>query len=196
MTTLNHYSKKFFRGIIPTAAVLTLLPLAATAPASYAEETSAGLNSDPVVERAISDLNCKNGESKQVQGQDGLTHKVGCFEMGKAESSLTQEVTPTNHWNPYLSKTLYCGSSYVRNQEIAYLLYRGTVYASGEWATGGDCGGTGRVYRASIAYKRGGKTLNSATVTAGHTKTITAWDDPIDSFGPPTEFHYNFVIGP
>lgn len=186
---------KFFCSIISIAAASIILPQVVTQPAAYAKETSASLSSDPIVERASNNLNCKYGESKEVQGQDGLIHEIGCFEIGKTKSSSVQKATRSGHWSPYLSKTVHCGSSYARNQEVGYLLYRGTVHASGEWATGSDCGGTGRVYRASIAYKRDGKTLSSAMVTAGQTKSITALDTVV-SDAPRTQFYYNFIIGP
>lgn len=186
---------KLFRRILSAATVSIMLPLIFAHPAAYAKEVPVSLSSDPIVERASSNLNCEYGESKEVQGQDGLIHEIGCFEMGQTKSSLVQKATRGGHWSPYLSKTIRCGSSYVRNQEIGYLLYRGTVHASGKWATGGDCGGTGRVYRASIAYKRGGETLSSVMVTAGQTKSITALDT-IVSNAPRTQFYYNFIIGP
>ncbi|WP_141759333.1 hypothetical protein [Corynebacterium sp. HMSC04H06] len=142
-----------------------------------------------VQELNTQDLNCTKGEKNSFVDEKGLTHVSGCYELG------TQTATRDNHWSPYEDKTFHCGTSYIRNQQIAYLFYRGQVHASGDWATGQDCGGTGRVYRASMAYSRDGKTLSSAMVTAGQTKTITARDS-VGPNAPRTVLNYNFIIGP
>ena len=101
----------------------------------------------------------------------------------------------TRDYVPYHNYKWTRGNSYVRNQEIGYLHYRGTAYASGTTDSTGK-----RVISASITYKRGNAVLKKAQSNAtfrnnrwvaGGVKTVTVVDS-INPKAPKTKVFYNF----
>ncbi|MBV7302043.1 hypothetical protein [Corynebacterium sp. TAE3-ERU2] len=188
------YSKK---KALALSAVLTLGLSTLLAPNSHAQESNPSYE-DAAVLVAMNDLDCSAGEHRVVVGSDGLQHAIGCTNLSSAGAdnaapSNPNEVAPANHWNPYENAYYRCGSSYVRNQQIAYYRYKGTVHASGKYGSGQQCGGSGKVVAASITYKRGGKVLARARATTGQTKVASAWDSP-NWWAPETQLYYNFTL--
>lgn len=182
-------------------AMTSLLSAALLLPAlgtpAFAEEQTSGTTDDPIVARAEQELNCAQGEHRLVTDSHGFRHAIGCLELDRQAPPNSQNVAgPTvilGHWSPYEDHTFRCGSSTIRNQQIAWYHYRGTVHASGEFGSGEDCGGAGRVVSASITYSRGGKQLGKAVANVGETKSTHAWDSP-NPFAAKTQVNYNFTL--
>ena len=110
----------------------------------------------------------------------------------------TRENDPTNYenrdWWPYHNAYYRWGTSWVRNQEIGYLSYRGTTQAGGNVYKGK------RIVQTSLKYKRGGTVLGTAKSTAVHKSgrwkagSVSAvWaNDSLNSKAPQTQFTYNY----
>lgn len=191
----HHDRKKVIASLAGTVLISTAAPAAVAHPAlptpGIFELSSGALSSD--------DLDCDSGESRDIIDAEGRIHTIGCITLN---SPSFQGSTPTyTGWNPYENAYYRCGSSYVRNQQIALVSYRGTAYASGQ-----SCGdGRGPVTRAYITYSRNGKTLGTATSFAqrngngswrpGQQKSVVVWDS-LDSRDRPqnkTHMKYDFV---
>ena len=99
-------------------------------PMASAEET---LDIPQDVRSAHNDLDCAKNESLILNSEDGNKYEVGCSVVGGDSKSSLPFV---NHWAPYESHTWHCGSSTIKNQQIGYLWYRGSVYASGDYGSG------------------------------------------------------------
>ncbi|MCF4007733.1 hypothetical protein L1O03_11215 [Corynebacterium uropygiale] len=169
-----------------------------TPPVTNAQDQAPFSGEDPTISQVQQELDCSHGEHKVFLDSQGTKHSIGCQKLEKSDKASTTGANGPfinfNHWSPYEDHTFHCGSSTVRNQQIAYLHYRGTVHASGEQGSGGDCGGQGRVVGASITYKRDGKQIAKAVAGVGETQTAHAWDD-INSNAPATEMYFDFTFG-
>lgn len=186
------------------ASTLAALTLAAVTTSTVPHATAA--DKDNVVDYAAlsSELDCDSGASTVVKSADGSKHAVGCENLYPQdeqedrdnkykESNDIPNVNMYNHWSPYEDHTWTCGSSTIRNQQIGYLWYKGTVHASGEPGSGQDCGGSGRVVKASISYQRAGQELSRADAGVGETNTANARDTIVDQSNPTTVF-YDFTL--
>lgn len=143
-------------------------------------------------------------ESETVQDVDSITIDGVTYskEQGAQVHTIVfdLEKVPDNgyetrdYW-PYHNYKWTRGTSYVQNEEIGYLHYRGRALANGNVFQGK------RVIQASITYKRGGEVLKKAVSNAtfqgnrwvsGGLKTITVTDS-LNPFASETKVYYNFV---
>lgn len=178
-------------------AAVTSLALSVTFNPAYADETS--LDSTQPLSCATLGLNdCLeivdyNPEPIVVNGkvftvQDGLErHRVsGYFSHVISQPQL-------QGWMPYYDTYVNWGISWVRNQEIGYLHYRGTTQAGGNVYNGK------RIIQTSLTYKRdtnvqtavSNAVFKNNTWKPGEVGTVWMTDTPNPS-APKTQFTYDY----
>ncbi len=191
----DHDIKKERRHMIkkstPLLPALTALMVLTPVPHALAENVTQESVSEgnTSIESIENNLDCSAGEGQIVTDSSGNQHYLKCLVLDGESDGLTFY----NHWSPYEDAYFRCGSSYVRNQQIAWYHYRGTVHASGEFGSDASCGGSGKVTAASITYKRDGEILGQATAGTGETRTAHAWDSVKPNHAP-TEMYYDFTL--
>lgn len=107
---------------------------------------------------------------------------------------VTSSEYVTQDWVPYHNSYYEWGSSWVRNQEIGYLHYRGTTQAGGNVYLGK------RIIQTTLKYRRAGVVLGTATSNAVYKNrawqagsVATVWaTDSIDSSASKTQFNYAY----
>lgn len=128
-------------------------------------------------------------DGKIYTAKDGLEHHQISGNLAKAHNKYQSK-----DWWPYHDMYVNWGNSWVRNQEIGYLHYRGTTQA------GGDVYSGKRIIQTTLTYKRDGKILGTAKSNAvfksnswkaGVVDTVWATDS-IDSQAPKTQFTYDY----
>lgn len=133
-------------------------------------------------------------DGKKITKEDGLVEYEFSGDVSTEKTSQSMNGVEPKGWKPYYKTQVNWGASWVKNQEILYLKYRGTTQAGGNVYRGK------RIIQTEIKYVRNSKQLSRAISNAvyrgnswrpGKIGTASAWDT-LNPKAPVTRFHYKY----